>query len=71
MTAAHRNAPPCQTATPPFKPGCSGKARHSRQQAAAAVLRRGAGQAYPCRFCGTWHTSGVPTTVPRKKEPAE
>lgn len=72
MSAAHlRQEPPppgSEAPRPAFQPGCSGKAKHSKRQATATLLRRRAGQIYECEHCHSWHTSSVPATVPRKKD---
>lgn len=72
MTAAHLKQPPPdgEAVRPAFLPGCSGKVRHTRKQAAAAVLRRGSGQAYECAACGSWHTSGLSPAITQARAKA-
>ena len=74
MGAAHlRQGPPApdgEATRPKFVPGCSGKVRHSRREATATLLRRGAGQIYSCPHCFGWHTTGVPANAPRRKDQA-
>lgn len=61
MAAAHLRGPDLgqdvMAAFGLFVPGCMGKVRQHRREAAAAVARRGRGQAWRCSKCGSFHTS--------------
>lgn len=77
MAAAHLRQPAAPspsggTMQPAFLPGCTGKVKHSRQEAATILQRRGTGQVYRCWHCAAWHTSSIPpaATPVRAKAPS-